>query len=194
MIKTTKYFLPEVRVHAVRLVLDNDHERASCSAANVSVVEKIGCTAKTLNEWIKKAEVDAGKRAVVPTDKAARRSLSISSCSSCICPCPGKVCTGSDANSLTHLRRTFSRMIKSRVADATQTPRSLISRTDTIWHSRPTNVAPLQTTGLVKLPNSVLTKPIAAQLAINAFDGRSSNARDNWAQIICRLLLVTVEY
>jgi transposase-like protein len=41
-------------------------------AAIVSVAEKIGCTTQTLNEWIKKAEVDAGKRAGVPTDMAAR--------------------------------------------------------------------------------------------------------------------------
>lgn len=32
----------------------------------------MACTAKTLNEWIKKAEVNAGKRAGVPADLAAR--------------------------------------------------------------------------------------------------------------------------
>jgi len=30
------------------------------------------CTAQTLNEWIKKAELDAGKRAGIPTETAAR--------------------------------------------------------------------------------------------------------------------------
>lgn len=31
-----------------------------------------GCTGQTLNEWVKKAEVNAGKRAGVPADMAAK--------------------------------------------------------------------------------------------------------------------------
>jgi transposase-like protein len=38
----------------------------------MSVATKIGCTAQTLNEWIKKAEIDSGKRAGVSTDVAER--------------------------------------------------------------------------------------------------------------------------
>jgi transposase-like protein len=33
---------------------------------------KIGCSAHTLLDWMKKAEVDAGKRAGVPTDMAEK--------------------------------------------------------------------------------------------------------------------------
>src|SRR4051794_17962876 len=33
-----------------------------------SVSSKIGCTAQTLLDWVKKAEVDGGKRAGVPRD------------------------------------------------------------------------------------------------------------------------------
>ena len=33
---------------------------------------KIGCTAQTLLEWVKKAEVDSGKRAGVPIDMAEK--------------------------------------------------------------------------------------------------------------------------
>ena len=39
----------------------------------VSIAEKIGCSAHTLNEWVKKAEVDSGKRAGVPTEMADRQ-------------------------------------------------------------------------------------------------------------------------
>lgn len=36
------------------------------------MASKIGCSAYTLNEWVKKAEVDAGRRAGVPTDLAEK--------------------------------------------------------------------------------------------------------------------------
>jgi transposase len=72
MSKTTSKFSPEVRERAVRLVLDNEGQHASRWQAVVSIAAKIGSTPQTLNEWVKKAEVDSGRRAGVSTGMAEK--------------------------------------------------------------------------------------------------------------------------
>ena len=70
--KTSPKFSTEVRERAVRMVIEHRGEHASQWAAIVSISAKIGCTAQTLNEWVKKADVDSGRRPGTTTDERER--------------------------------------------------------------------------------------------------------------------------
>jgi transposase len=70
MSKTTNKSSPEVRERAVRLVLDNEGQHGSLWQAVMSISAKIGCAPQTLNDWVKKAEVDSGKRPGVSSEMA----------------------------------------------------------------------------------------------------------------------------
>ena len=71
MTKSNK-FSPEVRERAVRLVQEHRGDYPSLWAAIESIAPKIGCVPQTLNEWVKKAEVDSGLRVGTTTSDAQR--------------------------------------------------------------------------------------------------------------------------
>ena len=70
--KTTNKFSPEVRARAALMVLDHEDEHVLRWAAVCSIAAKIGCTAQTLHDWVKKAESDSGQRIGVPAEVADR--------------------------------------------------------------------------------------------------------------------------
>ncbi|SEA62835.1 Transposase [Nitrosospira multiformis] len=60
--KKQNKFSPEVRERAVRLVQEHRGEYPSLWATIESIAPKIGCVPQTLNEWVRKHEVDNGVR------------------------------------------------------------------------------------------------------------------------------------
>jgi transposase-like protein len=71
MRKSTK-FSPEVRERAVRMVQEQRGEYPSLWAAIESIATTIGCVPQTLNEWVKRNEVDNGMREGVTSSEAQR--------------------------------------------------------------------------------------------------------------------------
>ena len=65
-------YSPEVRERAVRMVFDHGSEYDSQWAAICSIAAKIGCTAETLRKWVRRTEVDTGRRDGVTSDERAR--------------------------------------------------------------------------------------------------------------------------
>ncbi len=71
MLKSIRYS-PEVRERAVRMVFEHQREYPSQWQAVVSIATKIGCTAETLRKWVRRAEIDSGRREGVTSDERAR--------------------------------------------------------------------------------------------------------------------------
>ncbi len=58
----TSKFSPEVRERAVRLVQEHRADYPSLWLAVESIAPKIGCSSQTLLTWVKRQEIDNGKR------------------------------------------------------------------------------------------------------------------------------------
>ncbi len=70
--KTATKHSPEVREHAVRMVLEPLDEHESEWAAICSIAAKIGCTAETLRRWVRQSERDNGQREGQTTSERER--------------------------------------------------------------------------------------------------------------------------
>jgi transposase len=71
MSKATRY-PQELRERATRMVQDHRGEYGSEWAAIVSIATKLGMTPETLRKWLRRDEVDGGRRAGVTTEDRER--------------------------------------------------------------------------------------------------------------------------
>lgn len=62
-------FSPKVRERAVRLVQEHRADYPSLWLAVESIAPKIGCSSQTLLAWVKRQEIDSGKREGLTTSE-----------------------------------------------------------------------------------------------------------------------------
>ena len=71
-----KRYTQELRERAVRMLLESEDRYGSRWEAIRSVAEKLGCSAEALRSWVRRVEVDSGKREGVTTaDRTRLREL-----------------------------------------------------------------------------------------------------------------------
>ena len=68
----TSRYSQEVRERAVRMVFEHGSEYDSEWEAICSIAEKIGCSSETLRKWVRRTEVDTGRREGLTSDERAR--------------------------------------------------------------------------------------------------------------------------
>ena len=69
----SKRYSREIRERAVRMVFEHEKDYESRWAALVSISGKIGCTPETLRSWVKRTDIDTGRRDGVTSDDEDRR-------------------------------------------------------------------------------------------------------------------------
>ena len=67
--KKSNKFSPEVRERAVRMVREHRGDYPSLWAAIESLAPKIGCVPQTLNQWVKRDQIDTGARDDITTSE-----------------------------------------------------------------------------------------------------------------------------
>ena len=65
-------FSQEVRERAVRMVFEHGREYGSQWEAICSIAGKIGCSAETLRKWVRRTEIDSGRRGGLTSEEQAR--------------------------------------------------------------------------------------------------------------------------
>jgi transposase len=67
-----KRYPDELRQRATRMVFDHAHEYPSQWKAIESIAEKLDVHRETLRNWVRRAEIDDGRRPGLTTDERAR--------------------------------------------------------------------------------------------------------------------------
>ena len=65
-------YSPEVRERAIKMFVEHRDEYPSEWAAVTGISSKLGMTAETLRAWVRRAEVDQGRRPGLTTDERER--------------------------------------------------------------------------------------------------------------------------
>ena len=65
-------YSPEVRERAIKMFVEHRDEYPSEWAAVTAISSKLGMTAETLRAWVRRAEVDQGRRPGLTTDERER--------------------------------------------------------------------------------------------------------------------------